>query len=240
MLTSHRKKSKQNFSPRSTKQPVHATKLQPSLASLKVWFQKSRLSLSEQQYKQLWTFHQMLRANNAEYDLTRIYQFDNMVQKHYIDCILIVKYLQSKLPSPLLDIGSGAGFPGIPLKIACPKTEFILAEGRHKRVQFLTEVVAALDLKKVEIYAGKIYTSFNRPMQGVITRAVESMALTLARVQKCLVAGGKAIFMKGPKCDQEITEALNQFRNEYRLIQNTRYFIPHSPHQRRLVIFERQ
>ncbi|RPI72170.1 MAG: hypothetical protein EHM45_22585, partial [Desulfobacteraceae bacterium] len=135
------KKSKRHDSRPFTKRATQPAKLQPGLASLKQWFQKSRLSLSEQQYKHLWTFHQMLRAKNAEYDLTRIYQFDNMVQKHYIDCILILNYLKGKLPSPLLDIGTGAGFPGIPLKIALPKIELILAEGRHKRVQFLTEVV---------------------------------------------------------------------------------------------------
>ena len=182
----------------------------------------------------------MLRAKNAEYDLTRIHQFDNMVQKHYIDCVLILSYLEGKLPSPLLDIGTGAGFPGIPLKIACPKIELILAEGRHKRIQFLTEVVTALELQKTEVYGGKIYASFNRPVQGVITRAVETMALTLARVQNCLNSRGRAIFMKGPQCDQEIAEVSDQFKNQYRLKQNTVYSIPHSPHQRRLVVFERQ
>ena len=65
----------------------------------------------------------MLRDKNVEYDLTRIYQFDNIVQKHYIDCILVAKLLNWRLPSPVLDIGTGAGFPGIPLKIASPETD---------------------------------------------------------------------------------------------------------------------
>jgi 16S rRNA (guanine527-N7)-methyltransferase len=106
--------------------------LRPGLSSLKTWFERTSLPLSEQQYKQLWLYHTLLREKNAQYDLTRIYQFDSMVQKHYIDSILVAKLLHWQLPSPILDIGTGAGLPGIPLKIACPETAFILAEGRHR------------------------------------------------------------------------------------------------------------
>ena len=214
-------------------------KLPPSLSSLKSWFQKSNLPLTEQQYKQLWLYHTLLREKNAEYDLTRLYQFDNMVQKHYIDCILVAKLLNWQLPSPILDIGTGAGFPAIPLKIVCPDTEFILSEGRHKRVRFLHEVVETLELKKIEIYEGKIYASYNRPISGIITRAVESIPQTLARVKRSLSSGGKVIFMKGPHCNEEIQEALITFRRDYKLDQDISYTIPHSSHQRRLVIFDR-
>jgi len=215
-------------------------KLAPCLSSLKKWFQKSNLPLTEQQYKQLWLYHKLLRKKNAEYDLTRLYQFDNMVQKHYIDCILVAKLLKGHLPSPILDIGTGAGFPAIPLKIVCPNTEFILSEGRHKRVQFLHEVIEALGLKKIEIYERKIYDSYSRPVKGVITRAVESIPLTLGRVKRSVVPDGKVIFMKGPHCDEEIQEALTAFSNDYNLDQNIAYTIPHSPYHRRLVIFNRR
>jgi len=172
----------------------------------------------------------MLRDKNVEYDLTRIYQFDNMVQKHYIDCILVAK--------PVLDIGTGAGFPGIPLKIASPETKFILSEGRHRRVQFLREVVESLNLKGIEIYEGKIHATFRRPVNAVITRALESIPKTLARVKGCLVSNGKVIFMKGPHCNEEIQAALDAFGHSYRLERDMAYDIPHTSHHRRLVIFE--
>jgi 16S rRNA (guanine(527)-N(7))-methyltransferase RsmG len=215
------------------------TRLPPGLPSLKKWFQRSHLALPEQQYEQLWLYHNMLRDKNEEYDLTRIYQFDNMVQKHYIDCILVAKLLTWRLPSPILDIGTGAGFPGIPLKIVCPETEFILSEGRHRRVQFLREVLTSLRLTQVEIHEGKIYASFSRPVKAVITRALESIPKTLARIERCLVPKGKAIFMKGPHCDEEIHAALDAFRHDYRLERDTPYTIPQSSHHRRLVVFER-
>ncbi len=218
---------------------LYHNKLSPGLPSLKEWFRRSNLPLSDDQYRQLWTFHSLLRARNKEYDLTRIYQFDNLVQKHYIDCVLVAKLLNWELPSPLLDIGTGAGFPGIPLKIACPDTELILSEGRHKRVQFLREVVEALGLKAVTIYEHKIYASFNTSIRGAITRALESIPETLARVRRSLLPGGLAIFMKGPRSDEEVQKALVEFSKEYKLIRDLSYTLPDSTHHRRLILFER-
>ncbi|MBN2126641.1 MAG: class I SAM-dependent methyltransferase, partial [Deltaproteobacteria bacterium] len=108
-----------------------------------------------------------------------------------------------------------------------------------KRVAFLREVVAALDLKRVEILDRKIYASFSRPVEGVITRALEAIPKTLARAKRCLVPGGWAIFMKGPRCDGEVREASDRFGDTYRLIRDIPYTIPYSTHRRRLVIFER-
>jgi 16S rRNA (guanine(527)-N(7))-methyltransferase RsmG len=213
--------------------------LRPGLSSLKTWFERSSLPLSEKQYKQLWLYHTLLREKNEQYDLTRIHQFDNMVQKHYIDCILVAKLLRWKLPSPMLDIGTGAGLPGIPLKIVCPETSFILAEGRHRRIKFLKEVMETLGLDGVEIYEGKIYASFSRRVNGVITRALETIPKTLARVRNCLALEGNVIFMKGPHCDDEVTQASNHFREEYRLLKDLPYTIPHTTHQRRLIVFRK-
>ena len=216
-----------------------AHKLPPGLPSLREWFERSQLRLNEKQVQLIWQYHNLLRKRNAEYDLTRIYQFDNMVQKHYIDCVLVAKLLDWDLPTPLLDIGTGAGLPGILLKIACPETELILSEGRHKRITFLHEVVQTLGLRGIEIYEGKIYPSFSRSVKGVITRALESIPKTLDRVMKCLAPGGRAIFMKGPGCEDELEEALEVFRAAYRLSQDLSYTIPHSSHHRRLIVFKR-
>ena len=216
-----------------------ARALPPGLSSLKKWFERSRLPLSDKQFQQLWQYHNLLRKRNAEYDLTRIYQFDNMVQKHYVDCVLVAKLLDWNLPSPLLDIGTGAGLPGILLKIACPGTELILSEGRHKRITFLHEAVQTLGLKGTEIYEGKIYPSFSRSVNGVITRALESIPKTLDRIMKCLAPGGRAIFMKGPGCEDELEEALGVFGANYKLTKDLSYTLPHSSHHRRLIVFKR-
>lgn len=216
-----------------------ALRLDPGLPSLKEWFRRSDLSLTQRQYEQLWRYHKLLREKNQEYDLTRIHQFDGMVQKHYIDCVLVAQLLDWQIPSPVLDIGTGAGLPGIPLKIVCPGTEFILSEGRHKRVRFLQEVVEALGLEGIEILGKQIHASFHRPVRAVITRALEAIPRTLSRVKKCVMPEGKVIFMKGPHCEEEIRSALEGFGAEYRLSRDIPYVIPHTPHRRRLVIFDR-
>ena len=215
-------------------------RLSPGLSSLKKWFHICNLSLTDEQYKQLWKYHTLLREKNAEYDLTRLYQFDTMVQKHYIDCIMVAKLLNWELPSPLLDIGTGAGLPAIPLKIACPETQLLLAEGRHKRIKFLREVIEELHLKNIEVIEGKIYPTFHQQVQGVITRAVESIPQTLDRVKNCLVPGGVAIFMKGPHCDEEKKEAIETFGYDYKCMEDIPYAIPKTTHHRRLIIFKRK
>src|SRR5262249_32248617 len=102
------------------------------------------LRLSSAQYDQLWAYHGMLRAANAELNLTRIHNFENMVLKHYVDSLLVLKFVEP--PSPLLDMGTGPGLPGIPLKIVRPELEIILAEPRGARVEFLNGVVNRLGL----------------------------------------------------------------------------------------------
>lgn len=103
------------------------------------------ISFSSAQIGQLWKYHQLLRQHNQELNLTRVHNFRNMVQKLYIDSILPGQIME--LPSPLLDLGTGAGMPGIPLKIAYPGIEILLAESRRNRVEFLELVLQELKLK---------------------------------------------------------------------------------------------
>jgi 16S rRNA (guanine527-N7)-methyltransferase len=185
----------------------------------------------------LWAYHGLLRAANAELNLTRIHNFEAMVLKHYVDSLMVLRYVD--LPSPLVDMGSGPGLPGIPLKLARPEVEMILAEPRGARAEFLRRVIAELGLTGIEVHAGKVTPRYTRPVQGVITRAVGTIATTLGQVSGCLVPGGRMIFMKGPECDAEIEEARAVLGSSYRLVADTPYTLPKSPHRRRLVVYER-
>ena len=84
----------------------------------------------------------MLREADARLNLTRIHQFDNMVLKHYVDSLLVLRF--EELPSPIVDMGSGPGLPGVPLAIARPDVRMILAEPRGARAEFLREAVDRL------------------------------------------------------------------------------------------------
>ncbi len=79
----------------------------------------------------------MLRSANTQLNLTRIHNFENMVLKHYADSLLVLKFIE--LPSPLIDMGSGPGLPGVPLAIARPASRIILAEPRRAPPNFSTK-----------------------------------------------------------------------------------------------------
>src|ERR1700733_2010924 len=156
----------------------------PAAKSLEVILTRCGIALDGEQVNLLWRYHQMLRKANAALNLTRIHNFENMVLKHYVDSLLVLKFVD--LPAPLIDMGSGPGLPGIPLKIACPDVPVILAEPRGARAEFLRDVCAQLGLKGVEVYAHKVGADYPGQVGGVITRAVGSIAETLDRVSSCL------------------------------------------------------
>lgn len=195
------------------------------------------MHLAPAQLEQLYLYHQLLREHNSELNLTRIRNFANMVLKLYVDSILPGELME--LPSPLLDLGTGPGMPGIPLQIAYPELRVVLAESRQKRVQFLLMVAQQLRLPNLQVIGKGITPAYEEPVAGVITRAVERMEETLARVRGCLAGDGLAIFMKGPNCEEEIAAAGNQFRHAYRLLHDLPYRIPTTPHERRLVVWQR-
>jgi len=179
----------------------------------------------------------LLHAANAELNLTRIHNFENMVLKHYVDSLLVLQFVE--LPAPLVDMGTGAGLPGIPLKIARPEVEMILAEPRGPRVEFLRGVCAELGLAGIEVFEGKVGPQFKRVAAGVITRAVAPISATLDRVANCLAPGGTILFMKGPVCDAEVEQAGESHAASFRLLADHAYEIPGTPHARRLVVYER-
>ncbi len=212
-------------------------RMTPSRASLESILRHCGFSLTSPQFDALWAYHRMLREANASLNLTRIHQFENMVLKHYVDSLLVLKF--EELPTPLIDMGSGPGLPGIPLKIARPEVAMILAEPRANRAEFLQDVCNRLHLENVEVVARKVGSKFARKARGIITRAVASIPETLDRVASCLDAGGKMLFMKGPDCDGEIGDAARSHASSFRLVADHAYTIPDTSHERRLVVYER-
>lgn len=209
----------------------------PAIEDMGALLLKCGIQLDHRQLKCLWMYHGLLREYNPILNLTRIRNFKNMVLKLYADALLPANMLD--LPSPLLDLGTGPGMPGIPLKIYRPHLEILLAESREKRADFLRHAVDHLKLTDIRVVAGRITPRFEEPVAGVITRAVETIARTLERISGCLDRDGRVIFMKGPHCDAEITAASAAFSNTYALVIDRQYGIPHTAHQRRLLVYRR-
>jgi 16S rRNA (guanine527-N7)-methyltransferase len=200
-------------------------------------FRACGLPLTPVQLGQLWAYHSRLREGNVDLNLTRVRNFESMVLKLYVDSVLPAELME--LPSPLLDLGTGPGMPGIPLKIYRPQIEVVLAEQRGPRVDFLVDTVRRIGLDGVRVVGGRVSHRFEDPVGGVITRAVEPVAETLERVAGCLMPGGRVVFMKGPGCDAEIAEAGPKFRGRYELELDRPYAIPTTAHRRRLLVYRR-
>lgn len=197
--------------------------------------------LNQDQLDLLARFHALLLEHNDTFDLTTITDPRDVVIKHYIDSMMVARLM--KLPKALLDLGTGPGFPGIPLKILQPELSVTLAEPRKPRVEFLTLALATLRLPGLVLYPKKITAErYPKEIQAVITRAVGSINETLRRVENLLPKGGQAIFMKGPQIDEEISafERDRKLTRAFALTKTQAYDLPLLKHARRLLIFNRR
>ena len=200
-------------------------------------FKKYGINLSEQIFFKFWQFHQLLHAKNKELDLTRLHSFENLVLKHYIDCAVITTFIDFK--EPLLDIGTGAGFPAIPIKLIKPDLQIIMAEPRSKKLDFLEEAVCKLKMEHISLYPHKVNPNFDLPISAVITRDFEAINKTLERVSNFLPKGGLVYFLKGPAVDKELQAVGPSAKKNYRLASDIPYEIGNSGLKRRLIIMEK-
>lgn len=213
-------------------------RLQPTIESMLFLLKKADIKLNRDQVSQLWRYHNLIRSRNQDRDLTRIIGFEPMIIKHYIDSMVVGKYFN--FPSPIVDIGTGAGFPGIPLKIRYPHLKMILAEHRPKRIAFLKEAIEELGLRNIEVFEHKVVSqSFQTPVKGVVTRALEEIEKTVLRTSAALEDGGYLIFLKGPAVDPEIEQAKRRFGDSLKLVMHQKFHLPVAGHERRLVIFQK-
>lgn len=182
-------------------------------------------------------FYLLLMNHQLRDNVTRLVKFREIAIKHFIDSLIVARL--TKLQFPLLDIGTGPGFPGIPLKIVFPNDKIVLAEGVRRRVDFLKAVREEMKMKELDIVGRNIDDTFLLPMKGAITRAVEDISLTLKNVSQCLEVGGKVYFMKGPNVDPEIKSAKTKWGQYFKLVEDHKYILPKTPNERRLVVYEK-
>ncbi len=207
-------------------------------------FQSHSFRLNDRQLGLFWRYYELLREHNASLDLTRIMGIEATVLKHFVDSAVILDWIEPN--GPLLDIGSGPGFPGVPIAVMRPDLKVILGESRGKRVGFLGEVVQALKLKNVTIFPKSVREDsplgrdYGQPVGDVITRALETIPPTLERVLPFVEPGGRVIFMKGPSADDEVKEAESRFAGIFSCTLDKQYVLPGSDQGRRLVVFQRE
>ena len=129
-------------------------KKEERIAYLEQELRQAGFHLNQEQMVQLELYYQILVEKNRVMNLTAITAFDEVVQKHFIDSLMLLQYIDLSNKS-IMDVGTGAGFPGIPLKIACPGADIVLLDSLNKRVKFLNEVIETLKLEKIRAIHGR-------------------------------------------------------------------------------------
>jgi len=146
--------------------------------------------LSEVQLKDILTYIDLLLRWNSRVNLTSIREPEEIVTRHFGESLFAARHLPASAAS-VIDIGSGAGFPGIPIKIFSPETPLTLIESNHKKVTFLREVIRTLNLTGVTVFAGRAKDYAPSSPPNIVTlRAVEKFSAILPTALRLAGPGG--------------------------------------------------
>ncbi|MDD6217415.1 MAG: 16S rRNA (guanine(527)-N(7))-methyltransferase RsmG [Roseburia sp.] len=171
-----------------------------------------QIELSDEQVQQFLTYYEKLVETNKVMNLTAITEFEEVVEKHFLDSLSLVKVCDLSKEIRILDLGSGAGFPGIPLKIAFPEIEIVLADSLNKRINFLQDVIEELDLKKITaVHARAEELARNKEYREefdlCVSRAVANLSTLSEYCMPFVKIGGNFISYKSGEIDEEVLNA---------------------------------
>lgn len=181
---------------------------------IKEAFAKIDIMLSDEQTGQFDIYYKMLVQKNEVMNLTAITEFEEVLSKHFLDSLMMIKVSEPKEDESLIDIGTGAGFPGIPLKIVFPWLKIVLLDSLNKRVQFLNEVIAELGLQNITAIHGRAEDIAKKPeyreqFNYCVSRAVANLASLSEYCLPFVKVGGSFIPYKSGKIEEELNEARN-------------------------------
>ncbi len=202
------------------------------------------LSPSDLQISQLMTYYEFVVEKNKVMNLTAITEFEEFVQKHFVDSLSICKYVDLNQPLSLLDVGTGAGFPGIPLKIMFPELQITLLDSLQKRIRFLLDVIFELKLEDIEAIHGraeelKSKGNYFEQFDYVVSRAVASLPTLAEYCIPYVKVNGYFIAYKA-NADEEIEQAGNALRILGGKIESVKEFeLPDTDYHRSLVMIRK-
>lgn len=203
------------------------------------------ITLNDTQKNQFIQFYEYLVEKNKVMNLTGITEFQEVLVKHFLDSLACVKAVDMSKVNRIMDIGTGAGFPGVPLKIAFPHLEACLLDSLKKRVNFLEENFQLLKLENITAIHGRAEEfaknkAYRETYDLCVSRAVSNLATLSEYCLPYVKTGGFFISYKSGTVQEEVEQAQKAIKILGGRIQDVVYFqLPDSEIQRSLVVIEK-
>ena len=206
--------------------------------------QKINIKINNDQIHKFYKYMQLLLEWNEKINLTAITDEDEIITKHFVDSLTVLKHINEN--DKIIDVGTGAGFPGIPIAIMMPNVKITLLDSLNKRINFLNEVIKELDLKNVETIHSRSEDCgkdmlFREKYDIALARAVANLSTLSEYLLPFVKIKGKMVCMKGSEIEEELKNA------EYtikvlggKVVQRDEFVLPGSDIKRNIIVVEKE
>lgn len=201
------------------------------------------VELNEKKIKKFFDYMNLLLEWNEKINLTAIIDPSEVIVKHFIDSLTAAKYVEDNCK--VIDVGTGAGFPGIPLKIYNESIDLTLLDSLNKRTIFLKEVTDRLEFSKIQIIHGRAEDyaqdkGYREQFDYAVSRAVAPLNVLLEYLVPYVKINGKVIALKGSSAEEEISESSNALKQlDTSICENEKVELPENSGERNILIMKK-
>lgn len=218
-------------------------KIEEFISIFNDYLDELNIKLDEEQMKKFYTYMKLLIEWNEKMNLTAITKEQEIILKHFVDSLTIAKYIKDD--ASVIDVGTGAGFPGIPLKIYKKNIKITLVDSLNKRLKFLKEVVNEIKLEDVEIVHARAEElgknkDYREKFNIATSRAVANLATLSEYLLPFVEVNGRCISMKGVEVDNELNDSKKAIEIlGGKVVDKSNFKLPKSDLGRCLIIIEK-
>jgi 16S rRNA (guanine527-N7)-methyltransferase len=204
---------------------------------------KINIDLNEKQINSFYEYMDLLLEWNEKINLTAITDKNEILQKHFVDSLTIAKHIKEN--SKIVDVGTGAGFPGIPIKILREDVDIVLLDSLNKRINFLNDVIEKINLKNINTIHGRVEEigknkKYREKFDVATSRAVANLSVLVEYMLPLVKLNGICICMKGSEVQEELEnskKAINELGGKIECVEE--FELPESDIKRNIIIIRK-